>query len=91
MLKISLKQKKLNSGKISLYLEYYKGSKIDDNGKEIHNREFEYLGKEIGYLLSNPLNAIEKKEWDEFEQVIHGVSEEDKEKLKEEYPDIPEP
>ncbi len=31
-----------------------------------------------------------KKEWDEFEQVIHGVSEEDKEKLKEEYPDIPE-
>ena len=72
-MKISLKQKKLNSGKISLYLEYYKGSKIDDNGKEIHNREFEYLGKEIGYLLSNPLNAIEKKNNKEILELAENI------------------
>ncbi|WP_313384476.1 site-specific integrase [Chishuiella sp.] len=61
-MKISLKQKKLNSGKISLYIEYYKGSKKDENGKEIHNREFEYLSKQIGYLILDPKNASEKKE-----------------------------
>ncbi|MGV0923971.1 site-specific integrase [Empedobacter tilapiae] len=72
-MKISLKQKKLNSGKISLYLEYYKGSKINDNGKEIHNREFEYLGKEIGYLLSNPLNAIEKKNNKEILELAENI------------------
>ncbi|WP_322969768.1 site-specific integrase [Faecalibacter sp. LW9] len=60
-MKISLKQKKLNSGKISLYLEYYKGSYKDENGKEIHNREFEYLSKEIGYLIIDPIKADEKK------------------------------
>ncbi len=30
-MKISLKQKKLKSNKISLYLEYYKGSYKDEN------------------------------------------------------------
>lgn len=60
-MKISLKQKKLKSGKNSLYLEYYKGSYKDENGKESHNREFEYLSKEIGYLIQNPKNADEKR------------------------------
>ena len=40
---ISLKKKKLISGRISLYLEYYKGYSIDDNGKQIHDRSFDYL------------------------------------------------
>ena len=56
-MKISLKQKKLKSGKITLYLEFYKGSKIDANGKEIHNRKFEYLKI---YLISNPKTADKK-------------------------------
>ncbi len=50
-MKISLKKKKLASGKISLYIEYYKGTVIDRNGKMIHNRDFEYLKL---YLFVNP-------------------------------------
>ena len=72
-MKISLKQKKLNSGKISLYLEYYNGSKIDDNGKEIHNREFEYLGKEIGYLIKDPIKADEKKNNKEILELAENI------------------
>ena len=58
-MKISLKKKKLASGKLSLYIEYYKGSHIDNNGKKIHNRDFEYLKL---YLYSEPNTAKEKKE-----------------------------
>ena len=32
-MKISLKKKKLNTGKYSLFIEYYKGTIIDENGK----------------------------------------------------------
>ena len=56
-MKISLKKKKLKSGKISLYLEYYKGSYKDNDGKEKHNREFEYLKL---YLEPNPMTASKK-------------------------------
>ncbi len=44
-MKIELKQKKGKSGKISLFLEIYKGSYIDDEGKRKHIREYEYLKK----------------------------------------------
>ena len=57
-MKISLKQKKLKSGRISLYLEFYKGSKFDNFGKEIHLREFEYLKL---YLTPNPKTYEEKR------------------------------
>ena len=57
-MKISLKQKKLKSGRISLYLEFYKGSKFDNFGKEIHLREFEYLKL---YLTLNPKTYEEKR------------------------------
>ncbi|MEC5166897.1 hypothetical protein RCH18_002646 [Flavobacterium sp. PL11] len=40
---ITLKKKKLMNGKFSLYLEFYKGSTTDANGKRIHLRDFEYL------------------------------------------------
>ncbi|WP_345200035.1 hypothetical protein [Chryseobacterium ginsengisoli] len=33
---ITLKQKKLKDGRVSLYLEYYKGSSIGIDGKRIH-------------------------------------------------------
>lgn len=57
-MKISLKQKKLSSGKKSLFIEYYNGSYIDGNGKKVHNRKFEYLKL---YLHGEP-NSIQKKE-----------------------------
>lgn len=40
-MRISLKQKKLKNGTISLYIEYYKGSSTDETGKRIHLRDFE--------------------------------------------------
>ena len=58
-MKISLKKKKLISGRISLYLEYYKGYSIDDNGKQIHDRSFDYLKI---YLHGNPITTTEKNE-----------------------------
>ena len=58
-MKISLKKKKLSSGKLSLYIEYYKGSYIDTNGTKKHNRDFEYLKM---YLHGDPKSREEKKE-----------------------------
>ncbi|RNL95200.1 site-specific integrase [Sinomicrobium pectinilyticum] len=58
-MKISLKRKKLNSGKISLYIEYYKGSYIDNDGRKKHLREFEYLKQ---HLHQDPKTAEEKRE-----------------------------
>lgn len=63
-MKITLKKKKLMNDKYSLYLEYYKGSQLDKDGKRIHIRNFEYLKL---YLLQNPLSAAEKKENKETE------------------------
>ena len=37
---ISLKKKKLQNGKFSLYLEYYKGSSSNAEGKRINLRDF---------------------------------------------------
>lgn len=56
-MKISLKKKKLNTGKYSLFIEYYKGTITDKDGKVKHNREFEYLKK---YLIIEPKNKIER-------------------------------
>ena len=42
-MKITLKKKRLNSGKFSLYIEYYSGYYIDDRGVKVNNRQFEYL------------------------------------------------
>ncbi|OVE55848.1 MULTISPECIES: site-specific integrase [Chryseobacterium] len=58
-MKITLKQKKLTNGKISLFIEYYKGSSTNNQGKRIHIRDFEYLKL---YLHSEPNSAKEKKE-----------------------------
>ena len=58
-MKITLKEKVLNTGKISLYLEYYKGSTIDANGKRQHLRTQEYLKI---YLHQNPKTTTERNE-----------------------------
>jgi integrase len=58
-MKITLKKKKINNDKLSLYIEYYKGSQLDKDGKRIHIRDFEYLKL---YLHQNPKTAAEKKE-----------------------------
>ncbi|CAM3108797.1 tyrosine-type recombinase/integrase [Flavobacterium frigoris] len=63
-MKITLKKKKLQNGKFSLYLEYYKGSTVDANGKRIHLRNFEYLKI---YPYQDPKTASEKKENKEIE------------------------
>ena len=57
-MKITLKQKKLKDGRLSLYIEYYKGSSTDVNGKRIHLRDFEYLKM---YLLPDPKEKSEKQ------------------------------
>lgn len=56
-MKISLKKKKLSIGKYSLFIEYYKGTKIDKNGKRKHDRKFEYLKQ---YLTIDPKTKKEK-------------------------------
>ncbi|MGV8963340.1 MAG: tyrosine-type recombinase/integrase [Candidatus Saccharimonadaceae bacterium] len=57
-MKIALKEKKLKNGMSSLYIESYKGSSTDENGKRIHLREFKYLNL---YQYPNPKTASEKK------------------------------
>lgn len=58
-MKISLKKKKLASGKYSLFIEYYKGTYVDEKGITKHNREFEYLKR---YLIIDPSSRKEKKD-----------------------------
>ena len=57
-MKISLKKKKLKDGKQSLYIEFYNGSYINNEGVKKHNRTFEYLKL---YILENPKTPKEKK------------------------------
>ncbi len=58
MIKVHLRKKKLKTGKLSLYIEYYKGIQTLANGKIKHLRDYEYLQL---YLISNPNSASEKK------------------------------
>ena len=58
-MKISLKKKKLKTGKYSLYIEYYKGSTKKEDGTQKHLREFEYLKL---YLIISPANQQQRQE-----------------------------
>ena len=58
-MKITLKQKNLSDGRISLYIESYKGSSTNLQGKRVHLRDFEYLKL---YLHQDPNSGKEKKE-----------------------------
>lgn len=57
-MKITLKERKLPSGKVSLLIEYYKGSETSPEGKRKHIREFENLQL---YIDPNAKTASEKK------------------------------
>ncbi|WP_199269606.1 hypothetical protein [Formosa sp. L2A11] len=57
-MKISLIERKLPSGKISLIIEYYKGSEISPEGKRKHLRDRENLKL---YLHNSPNYATERK------------------------------
>lgn len=58
-MKISLNKRKLKDGRISLSIEYYKGSEINEEGKRRHLRNYENLDS---YLFSAPKTAKEKKD-----------------------------
>lgn len=57
-MKISLNKRKLKDGRISLSIEYYRGSEISVEGKRRHIRSFENLDT---YLFPNPKTTAEKK------------------------------
>lgn len=69
-MKISLRKRKIANGRITLFLEYYLGYSINENGKMKHNRSFEYLKL---YLHENPITAIEKKENKEALQLAQNI------------------
>lgn len=58
LMKISLNKRKLKDGRISLSIEYYRGSEISVEGKRRHIRSFENLDT---YLFPNPKTTAEKK------------------------------
>ncbi|TRZ45139.1 tyrosine-type recombinase/integrase [Robertkochia solimangrovi] len=69
-MKISLKKKKLATGKYSLYIEYYKGKTIGDDGKPKHLREFEYLKE---YLFINPQTPEERSQNKKTEELANQI------------------
>src|SRR5690606_40011888 len=71
IMKITLKEKKLADGKISLYIESFKGSTVDEKtGKRVHLRDFEFLKL---YLHPNPKTASEKKDNKEALQLAEDI------------------
>lgn len=56
------KRKQTKKGKISLYLEYYYGMKVNTDGKKSPIREYEYLDM---YLLSKKKKTVTEKQQDE--------------------------
>lgn len=67
---ITLKKKKLQNGRYSLFLEYYKGSTQNSEGKRIHLRDFEYLKL---YPHQEPKTAAEKKENKEIDTLSEQI------------------
>ena len=58
MMKVHLRKKRLKTGKLSLYIEFYKGSQTLKTGKIKHLRDYEYLQL---YLIENPKSTAEKR------------------------------
>jgi integrase len=58
IMKINLKSKKLKNGKLSLFIEFYKGHYVDKNGINKYNREFEYLKL---YPIESPSTHEERR------------------------------
>lgn len=69
-MKITLKQRKLPSGKISLHIEYLKGTEVLADGKRKHIREFENLKL---FLHGAPNSPKERKENKEALQMAENI------------------
>lgn len=69
-MKISLKQKRVAKGRVSLFLQYYGGRYIDKNGINIYNRKFEYLNL---YPLENPSNTEERRKNKEIYELAEKI------------------
>lgn len=67
---ISLRKKKINDGRYSLFIEYNKGDTKDETGKRKRNREFEYLNL---YIYENAKTPKEKKETRENLQLAENI------------------
>ena len=67
---ITLKQRKLPSGRISLLIEYSKGSETLANGKKKYIREFENLKL---FLHASPSGPKERKENKEALQMANNI------------------
>lgn len=67
---ISLRKKKINDGRYSLFIEYNKGDTKDEIGKRKRNREFEYLNL---YIYENAKTPKEKKETRENLQLAENI------------------
>ena len=57
-MKISLYKRNIQGGKVSLFVEYYKGSEISADGKRKHIRDFENLKI---YIYKIPKTVEEKR------------------------------
>jgi len=69
-MQISLKERKLSNGTSSLYIEYYRGSVIENDGKRSHLRDYENL--QI-YLVTSPVTAAERKKNKEQLQLANDI------------------
>ena len=70
-MKVHLRQRLQKKGKrITLYLEYYKGSKKSENGKVLPIREYEYLTLFLHEKPSTPLQKQENKQNLELAKII---------------------
>ncbi len=70
LMKISLYERKLKDGRISLSIEFYKGAETNAEGKRRHLRDYENL--QI-YLHSDPKTLTEKKENKENAQLADNI------------------
>ena len=59
---ITLKQKKINEQKASLFIEFYKGSYRTEEGKLKHNRELEYLKLYVWLEPKTPTQRQDNKD-----------------------------
>ena len=70
-MKVHLRQRLQKKGKrLSLYLEYYKGSRKSPDGKTNPIREYEHLGL---YLHIKPVNALERQQNKENLQLAKNI------------------
>lgn len=70
LMKIRLFKRKLTNGKISLSIEYYRGSITNEDGKRKHLRDYENLKI---FLYENPQTPKEKNENRENLQLVENI------------------